>query len=512
MRSTNIAAAAIGLGSSMAATAAAASTLFSGATIVAFDSGSESLRIIDKGAILVEGDRIARIYDSVPGNGSVSGDVERIDVSGQIITPGFIDTHRHGWQTTFKTLGSNTSLAEYVGRYGEFAARPLFSADDVYLSQLAGLYEMINAGVTTSLDHAHHTWSDETSLAGAKASADSGARVFWAYALHEVPDYTVEQQLVNFRDIAAGDVFEGVPADLALAFDSWSTTEDENLLQEIVDTAKELNVSVLTTHSVYGAWGFNNLPSRLHELGILNTSIPVVISHGSLLPPVEAQLLRSTNQYISVTPESEMHYGHTHEESYYMMDQASLGVDTHFTFSTDILTQARIWLQKVRYHFYNKVVQGWRVPSDTPMTAAQAFHLATRAGGLALRRPDLGVIEEGAKADLVVWDAAGSPALLGWRDPVAAVLLHASVGDILHVTVDGKFVKRDGRLTAPGYADVRKRFQKSAHSLQDAFLAMPYPALEGKFLDGFDYAEPRKVDSQRGDGLGYEGPVFVDHE
>ncbi|KAI9151563.1 5-methylthioadenosine/S-adenosylhomocysteine deaminase 1 [Paramyrothecium foliicola] len=515
MRSSSLpiaAAAVVGLGSTLVG-AANSSTLFSGGTIIAFDSASESLRIIDEGAVLVTGDRIARVFDSVPDSGAgIPLGTERIDVTGQIISPGFIDTHRHGWQTAFKTIGSNTSLSEYVGRYGEFAAEPFFTAEDVYAGQLAGLYEMLNAGVTTSLDHAHHTWSDETSVAGANASVQSGARVFWAYAIHELPNgnFSIEQQLANFRDIAESNLFEDSPSELALSFDAWSSTSDRSVVQEIADTAIAHNVSALTTHLVYGPWGFSNLPSTLHEFGILNTSIPVVFSHGSFMPAADAQLLRSTNQYISITPESEMHYGHTHEESRYIQDQASLGVDTHFTFSTDILTQARIWLQSVRYNFYHNVLRSWNVPTDTPMTVAQAFYLATRAGGLALRRPDLGVIEEGAKADLVIWDAENSPALLGWRDPVAAVILHASVADILHVTVDGKFVKRDGRIVASDYQDVRKRFQASARRIQDVWLGTPNPALTGTFLSGFEYEKPRRADTLRGQGDGYEMPVFVD--
>ena len=150
-------------------------------------------------------------------------------------------------------------------------------------------------------------------------------------------------------------------------------------------------------------------------------SIPVVFSHASFLTYRGASLLRSTNQHISITPESEMHYGHTHPHSHLIQDQAALGVDTHFTFSTDILTQARLWLQSTRRRLFAQVLDHWHVPTQTPMTANQAFLLATRNGGLALRRPDLGVIAEGAKADLVIWDGE-SPALLGWVDPVAAVI------------------------------------------------------------------------------------------
>lgn len=76
------------------------------------------------------------------------------------------------------------------------------------------------------------------------------------------------------------------------------------------------------------------------------------------------------------------------------------------------------------------------------MSVNQAFLLATRSGGLAIRKSDLDILAVGAKADLVVWNGR-SPSMLGWRDPVAAVVLHASVGDIKHVLVNGKFTKRD---------------------------------------------------------------------
>jgi cytosine/adenosine deaminase-related metal-dependent hydrolase len=52
---------------------------------------------------------------------------------------------------------------------------------------------------------------------------------------------------------------------------------------------------------------------------------------------------------------------------------------------------------------YRKVLDRWQVPDSCPMSVNQAFLLATRNGGLALKRPDLGVIAPGAKADIVVF-------------------------------------------------------------------------------------------------------------
>ena len=203
-----------------------------------------------------------------------------------------------------------------------------------------------------------------------------------------------------------------------------------------------------------------------------------------------------------------MHYGHDHPRSHLIQDQAALGIDTHMTFSTDILTQARIWLQYVRLTLFRADLDTWHIPSTSPMSAVQAFLLATRQGGLALRRPDLGVIRAGAKADLVVWEGR-SPGMLGWVDPVAAVILHANVGDVKHVMVDGVFRKRDGKLTVANYAEVQANFTRAALDIQEVLRNTPYPELEGEYFTyGWKFRPTTTVDVARGDGDGY-GKLYV---
>ena len=205
-----------------------------------------------------------------------------------------------------------------------------------------------------------------------------------------------------------------------------------------------------------------------------------------------------------------MHYGHTHPYSHLIQDQAALGVDTHMTFSSDILTQARLWLQVTRRKLFEQVLDRWHLAPHNPMSVAQAFKLATRSGARALRRDDLGVIAEGAKADLVVWDGR-SPALLGWRDPVAAVILHASVADVLHVMVDGKFVKKDGKLAVEDYEKTKEKFLESAERLQDKYAATPLPHAEGTWpFSGVEYEDAIQVDVQPGPGTGYD-EIFVEN-
>jgi cytosine/adenosine deaminase-related metal-dependent hydrolase len=220
----------------LAVAAEASSILFNGGTIVAFDRQSNDLRIVRSGSLLVTDDRIAGIYDSAPA--SMPTDVEVVDATGKILTPGFIDTHRHGWQTAFKTIASNTSLVEYFARYGEFASAGRWSADDVYYSQLAGLYEAANAGVTTTLDHAHHTWDGPTSEAGLRASIDSGTRVFWAFSFHNTSTVDIPALTGIFRDIARKASFAGSPTTLGLSYGAWGPNPNQAEIDTIMGLAK----------------------------------------------------------------------------------------------------------------------------------------------------------------------------------------------------------------------------------------------------------------------------------
>ncbi|PVH68734.1 amidohydrolase [Cadophora sp. DSE1049] len=484
----------------------ASSILFSGGTVIAFDRATEALRILRNSSVLVVDDRIASIFDS-RSNVTIPKGTEEIDVTGKIVSPGFVDTHRHGWQTGFKTIASNTSLPEYYARYGEFASQDKLTAEDVYIGQLAGLLQTLDAGVTTVLDHAHGSWSDETAQAGLDGSIESGARVFHGFTVHALTNgYSITDQLAKLQSVAQEGKFKNTSVSLGLAYDGFSTATAE-VVNSVIEAAKQANVSVITTHCAAGPWGIPNSPEVLHSYKFLNISTPIVFSHASFLTTQGASLLRSTNQYISTTPESESQFGIGPPTTYHIQDQAALGVDTHFAFSADIITQARIWLQTVRRTLYAQVLDKWNVPTNNPMSVNQAFLLATRHGGLALRRQDIGILAEGAKADVVVF-SGDSPSLLGWVDPVAAVVLHSHVGDIEHVLVEGRFVKRGGKLAVENYAGIQQRFLKSARRLQQLWKEMPYPSLEGAFNDIADYELVKELDTLRGDGTGY-GANFV---
>lgn len=218
--------------------APSSSILLKGGTVIAFNNQTKGLRVIRGGSILVENDRITGVFDSAPPAGRVPVRAEIVDITGKIITPGFIDTHRHGWQTVFKTMASNTTLLEFFGRYSSFVAPFFWNSTDIYDSQLFGLYEALNAGVTTSLDHATHTWSQAAADAGLQACIDSGARVFWGFTFANITGLiTVEQLYPVFQAMATKPGLRTSKTTVGIAYDGWGPNPNVGEINKIMALA-----------------------------------------------------------------------------------------------------------------------------------------------------------------------------------------------------------------------------------------------------------------------------------
>ncbi|KAH8625182.1 hypothetical protein IG631_20647 [Alternaria alternata] len=109
-------------------------TLFTGGTVKGWDRSANYLDVIRNGSVLVENDTITAVF-SGSYNGTLPADLDVVDAANDIISTGFIDTHRHSWQTAFKTLGSNVTLMRYFERYGtDSPANAHLTPQDVYSS------------------------------------------------------------------------------------------------------------------------------------------------------------------------------------------------------------------------------------------------------------------------------------------------------------------------------------------------------------------------------------------
>ena len=106
-------------------------------------------------------------------------------------------------------------------------------------------------------------------------------------------------------------------------------------------------------------------------------------------------------------------------------------------------------------------------PDSLP--AAQALELATLGGARAVGlEAEIGSIEEGKCADLVVLDLQGPHAQPEDADLVSRIVYSAQAADVRHVVVDGHVVVRDGVLKTADIGEIRRGANTEARRLRRA--------------------------------------------
>src|SRR4051794_34321345 len=308
----------------------------------------DALGEIEQGSVLVEGDRIAEVAASID-----AADAERIDASGMVVMPGFVDTHRHTWQTALRAICADWTLMEYF-RGIRLNISPEYSAEDVYAGNYAGALEALealDAGVTTILDFSHCNNSPAHADAGIGGLRDAGIRAVYAYGYYPSPvaepafgsheDRIADAHRVQSEHFSSGDglLTMGVAITEAGLL-PWEETAAE------VRSARELGV-LLTAHTacVWGSRSTMGVP-ELHEHGLLESN--QVHVHCNALSEDELRLLAETGAKVSSTPETELQMGMGHPvigRALALGMKPTLGCDIVSLNSGDMFAQMRIGLQ-----------------------------------------------------------------------------------------------------------------------------------------------------------------------
>ncbi|GAD92869.1 conserved hypothetical protein [Paecilomyces variotii No. 5] len=431
----------------MASTPATDTILLKGGTFLAHEG--TNVQILKGYDLLIEGKEIRKIAKEItpPSRARV------VDCTNKIVSPGFIDTHHHMWQSQLKGRHADHGFLDYMlhGSLPSYNYKP----DDIYWGQLAGCLESLDSGVTTVVDHAHMTYSADHATAGINASASSGLRIFFCYtAIPRVKEWSSSQ--LEYEDevfpewwhtqlesLARSQPFGDGRVYLGLGFDSWKLPEKDII--DLWTKCRESGIKLFTTHYVVNA-----TPGKFpfpQESGLLKPDL--ILSHSTGAPDEDYKIIREHGAFVSSTPDTELQMGLGYPVAFRddIKSNASFGVDLHSNNSADILTQLRIGMQYARAIEDEKRVRNGGHPAVN-IKVQEAFNLGTIQGAKAVGMEDkIGSLAEGKLADIVIFDTR-SPAMVGAaeEDPLAALVLHASVRDIDTVIVDGKIRKENKTL------------------------------------------------------------------
>ncbi|GAA1291050.1 amidohydrolase family protein [Pseudonocardia aurantiaca] len=417
-------------------------------------------RVLPRADVLVVGDRIA----AVGGNLDVPAGTVEIDASGGIVMPGMIDTHRHMWQTAMRGYGADWTLTQYFVWYYLESGRH-FRPQDVRAGNLLAAVEAIDAGVTTTVDWSHGLQTVEHAEAAVDALRAVPGRFVLAYGnIQQAPwewSTSADFQAFARRLLDAADDKLG----FQLAFD---VTGDPAFPEKAAyEVARELGAPV-TTHA--GVWGATNDDGiRLaHEAGFLDETS--VFVHAATLTADSYHRIAATGGSVSVSTESEQSAGQGYPPTWALRAHGipvSLSMDTSVWWSGDLFSAMRTTLgaDRSREHF-EAHAKGETITHCT-LRAEQVVEWATRGGARALGRDrELGSLEPGKKADVVLLKNDRSPVSFPLLNPYGHVAFQAQRGDVHTVLVDGRVVKHEHALVGVDLAAVRRDVDATVEHLR----------------------------------------------
>jgi cytosine/adenosine deaminase-related metal-dependent hydrolase len=428
-----------------------ARTLIKGGTVVTVDPAIGDLQ---QGDVLVEDGAIVDVAPAIDAT-----DAEVVDATDCLVLPGLVDTHRHTWQALFRNIASDWTLAHYfTGLHGTLSG--LYRPEDTYSGNLIGTLEALDGGITTLLDWSHNLNTPEHTDAAVDAVVESGARVVFGHGgghRHWQPVSSLPHPADDVRSLREGRLSsDDALVTLCLAprgnqFATMEATADDWAL------ADELGIRI-SCHFGDGEWGKNRPVAQLAEHGLLGPTMTFV--HCNTLADDELRMMADAGCTASISPDIELQMGHGWPATGRLLEagiRPSLSIDVCCSNGGHMFGTMRATIGTERgFDNEHACERGEVSVAEMELTCRDVLEFATIEGARACGLDHkIGSLTPGKRADVIVV-RADSFGMTPMNNPVGAFVYNAHPGLVDTILVDGKVVKRDGKLLGLDASRVRR--------------------------------------------------------
>jgi len=416
----------------------------------------DARRRLPGGWVLIEDDHIAAVGTGEPPAGPLD---RRLDARGKIVLPGLVNTHHHLPQTLTRNVPRVQEAPLFRWLVELYEVWRGNDAEAVEVAARVGLGELLLTGCTTSTDHLYLFPRGHERLIDAeiRAARDLGIRFHPTRGSMSrgksqgglPPDDVVQDEDVILEDSRRlireyHDPRPRAMTRIALAPCSpFSVTDD--LMRRTADLAREHGVR-LHTHlaetkdeetfclEMHGV----RPVEYVRRLGWLGPD--VWMAHSVHLSAEEVALFGETRTGVAHCPSSNFRLGSGIAPVRALLDAGApvgLGVDgSASNDSSNMLAEAR---QALLAH---------RLASDPGrwLTAEEVLWMATRGGARCLGRDDIGSLEPGKAADLILVDTRRLSYAGAASDLLAALVFSPWPEPVDTVMVNGRVVVEAGQL------------------------------------------------------------------
>src|SRR6266540_1268780 len=425
-----------------------------------------SRRILDAD-VLVENGRIKSVGKLERGKvGTNKATI--LDCSGLIILPGLIQAHIHLCQTLFRGLADDLSLEAWLAKR-IWPLEAAHSEASVHASAMLGAAELLLGGTTAILDMetVRHTGAAFEALESIGLRATSGKCLMDAASNPPALREPTDRALAESADLCAK--WHGA-ADGRLRYcfaPRFAPSCTGPLLRAASDLAAKAG-AVIHTHAaetpvelqiVKRETGHDEL-AYLDSVGISGPR--AALAHCVWVDQEGIARLARQRTNVVHCPSSNLKLGSGIAPIPEMLAagcRVGLGADgAPCNNRLDAFTEMRL----------AALIQKPRLGPDA-LPAPQALELATLGGARALGlEAEIGSLEAGKRADLVVLDLNGPHTQPDEADLVSRIVYSARAADVRHVLVDGRVVVKDGALKTANVEEIGRAANAQARRLRRA--------------------------------------------
>ncbi|HEV8131319.1 MAG TPA: amidohydrolase [Acidobacteriota bacterium] len=362
---------------------------------------------------------------------------ETIDAAGKIVMPGLINTHTHAPMTLFRGLGGDSDLMEWLQKYIFPAEARNVNPDLVKWGTQLACYEMIQSGTTTFIDMYYF----EDDLAAAVKAAGMRGVLGETIIDMAAPDNKTSRQALSYTRKFIEHWRQDLMITPAVAPHAAYTCSKETL-QQSQKLANEFHVPLIThlseteteVKNIRAKYG-STPAAYLDSFGFLQDSL--IAAHCVWITDQEIPLLKKNGVGVAHNPESNMKLASGVAPLKKFLDAGiAVGLGTDGAASNNNLDMFEEIDSMAKLHkLWNR--------DPAFLSAKEAVRIATRGGAEVLdRQQDLGSLEPGKLADMILVRATDAPAIPMYD--VYAQLAYALKGwNVDSSVINGKIVMRN---------------------------------------------------------------------
>lgn len=363
-----------------------------------------------------------------------------LDGQRSIVVPGLVETHWHTWNTSLRSFAGEKPDQGYFPTAAAFGAA--MSPEDMYRATRLAATEAIYSGITTLHSFCHNVRGRTHAEADVRALREAGIRARWSYGWPQgLPDTQVSDLSgleAMHRDWSAFSN-DGL---ISMGFAWRGMFRASQLPREVYrpefDAARKLGLPI-TVHVASSDLAKGQVEAHAKEK-LLSKDVQII--HALAVTSAEIDMIAKSGAKVSVSPGSELRIGYGFTKiSEYLDAGVPLGVSID---NTALSGDANLFaiLKLIRD------IENAKKHDEFAMTARRALELGTIDGAQSLGIGDrVGSLKPGKRADVVMislrWPNMGV-----FTDPAHLVVEATQPENVDTVIVDGRILKRGGKLTA----------------------------------------------------------------